>query len=169
MKCWVGCLNRFGEADRYYRWPVTKGYIKCPYPVWMQYKFLEPIWNGSEMHFRNWDMLKSLDQRRNTKFLWSNYLNWIHFLILEKMRSCLWKLRLGFWSHSLVCLLVPIAPNVVSRPQAPRSISFLRFHNFIGLISWFWRKWGPVCENWSYSSGLMAGYVFWAQVAQMWF
>ena len=33
---------------------------------------------------------------------------------------------------------------------------FLRFYNFIGFISWFLRKWGPVCENWSQGSGCMA-------------
>ena len=32
---------------------------------------------------------------------------------------------------------------------------FLRFYNFIGFISWFLRKWGPVCENWSQGSGLL--------------
>ena len=37
----------------------------------------------------------------------------------------------------------------VSRPQTPRLRNFVRFHGFVGFISWFWRKWGPVCENWS--------------------
>ena len=63
-------------------------------------------------------------------------------------------------SSSLNC------PNVVSKPQAPMSIGFWRLHNFIGLISWFWKKEGSICENWSYVSRLMAGYVFWAQVAK---
>ena len=58
-------------------------------------------------------------------------------------------------------------PNVVSRPQTPSSRNFLRFHNFIGFISWLLRKWGLVCENWNQGSGLMAEYVFMAQVAQM--
>ena len=33
----------------------------------------------------------------------------------------------------------------------------------------FLEKMSPVCENWSQDSGLVAGYVFWVQVAQMWF
>ena len=53
--------------------------------------------------------------------------------------------------------------------QVPRSRKFLRFYNFIGFSSWFLRKWGPVCENWGQGSALMAGYVFWAQVAQIYF
>ena len=62
-------------------------------------------------------------------------------------------------------------PNVLSRSQAPSSIIFLKFHNFIGFISSFLRKWGLVCENSSKDSGLMAGYFFWVQVAQInvWF
>ena len=61
-------------------------------------------------------------------------------------------------------LLGPSQPNEVPSPQAPRSINFLRFHIFTGFSSWFWRKWGLVCENWSQGSGLADGYVFWAQV-----
>ena len=28
-------------------------------------------------------------------------------------------------------------------------MEFFRFHNFIGFILWFWRKWSPVCEKWA--------------------
>ena len=86
-----------------------------------------------------------------------------------KMRSCLWILGLGFWTYGWICLLGPSGPNLVSRPQAPRSRHFLRFYNFIGFISSFLKKWGPICEYWSQGSGLMAEYVFWAQVAQIQF
>ena len=51
----------------------------------------------------------------------------------------------------------PSGPNVVLRsqtprwlnfpkPQTPKLWNFLRFHNFIEFVLWFWRKWGPVCE-----------------------
>ena len=145
-------------------------------------------------------------------------------MILEKMRSCLWILELWFWTYSWIHTLGPSGLNVVSRPQAPRSIifltfqslldssydswknevlfvnigarvlelwldtspgpkstklvprpqapksiNFLRFYNFNGFSSWFLRKWGLACENWSQGSGLAAGYVLWAQVAHMWF
>ena len=63
----------------------------------------------------------------------------------------------------------PSGPNVSSRPQTPRSRNFLRFCNFIGFISRFLGKWGPVCKNWSQGSGLIAGYVFLAQVTQIYF
>ena len=100
------------------------------------------------------------------KFFEISSLYWIHLMTLEKMRPCLWKLYLLFWTYGLIRLLGPSGPNVVSRLQTLRSRYFLRFHNFIGFISWFLRKWWPVCENCSYSSGRMASYVFWVQ-AQM--
>ena len=62
----------------------------------------------------------------------------------------------GFWTYDWICLLGQSGPNLVSRPQAPRSRHFLRFYDFIGFISSFLKKWGPVCEYWSEGSGLMA-------------
>ena len=81
------------------------------------------------------------------KFFEISWFYWIYLMILEKMMACLWKLQLRFWTYDLIRLLGPSGPNVVSRSQTPRSKIFLRFHNFIGFISWFLRKWGPVCEN----------------------
>ena len=86
---------------------------------------------------------------------------------LKKMRSCLWKLEPGFWTYGWIHLLGPSGPNVLSRSQAPSSRNFLKFHDFIGFISSFLRKWGLACENSSQGSGLMAGYFFWVQVAQI--
>ena len=83
------------------------------------------------------------------------------------MRPCFWKMELGFWTYGWIRFLDPRGSNVVSRLQTPRSRHFSQFYDFIGFIWWFLRKWGPVCENWNQGSGLMAGYVFWAQVAQM--
>ena len=82
---------------------------------------------------------------------------WIHLIILEKMRSCLWKFKQGFWTYGWILLLGPSGSNkcVVFRLQVLRSRQFLRFHDFIGFISSFMRKWGPVCENWSQGSRLM--------------
>ena len=74
---------------------------------------------------------------------------WIHLMILVNMRSCLRILELGFWTYGWICLLGPSGPNLVSRSHAPRSRHFLRFYDFIGFISWFLWKWGPVCEYWS--------------------
>ena len=48
-----------------------------------------------------------------------------------------------------ICLLGPSGANLVSRPQAPRSRHFLRFHDFIGLISKFLRKLSFACKNWN--------------------
>ena len=90
-------------------------------------------------------------------------------MIMEKMRAYLWKLQTVFWTYGLIRLLDPGGPNAVSGSQTPRSRNFLRFHDFIGFISWFLRKWWPVCENCSYGSGHMAWYVFWTQVAQIQF
>ena len=49
-------------------------------------------------------------------------------MILEKMRSYLWKLELGFWTYSLMCFLGPSGPNVVFWPQTPKSWNFLTYH-----------------------------------------
>ena len=81
-------------------------------------------------------------------------------MIFEKIRSCLWKLEGRFWTYGWIRLLGPSCLNVVSRRQVPRAKHVFKFHNFIGFISWFLRKWGPVCENWNQGFGLMAGYVF---------
>ena len=51
-------------------------------------------------------------------------------MILEKKRSCLYILEPGYWTYDWACFVGPIGPNAVSRPQAPRSRSFLRFHDF---------------------------------------
>ena len=64
-----------------------------------------------------------------------------------------------------IYLLGPSSPNVVSRPHIPKLWNFLRCHNLTELILWFWRKWDPVCENWSQGSWPMAWFVFWAQIA----
>ena len=87
---------------------------------------------------------------------------WIQLMIFVKM-------KLWFWTYGLIRLLGPSGPDVISGSQTPRSKFFLRFHELIGFISWFLSKWWPICENCSYGSGHMPWYVFWAQVAQMWF
>ena len=102
--------------------------------------------------------------------IFSNFMiYWIYLVILEKMRSCLWKLKPGLWTYDWICLLGPSGTKVVSRSQTPKSRYFLRFHYFIGFISWFLKKCGPACENWSQGSEPMAGYVLcqklWAQIA----
>ena len=48
------------------------------------------------------------------KFFEISWFYWIHLMILEKMRSCLWKLQLGFWTYGLICFLGPSGPNVFS-------------------------------------------------------
>ena len=44
---------------------------------------------------------------------------WIHPMILEKIRSCLAKLKLGLQTCALIRLLGPSGPNVISRPHTP--------------------------------------------------
>ena len=83
---------------------------------------------------------------------------WIYLMILEKMMACLWKLQLWFWTYDLIHLLGPGGPggpDVVSGYQSTSSKNFLRFHNFIGFISWFLRKLYLVCENCRQGSGHM--------------
>ena len=56
-------------------------------------------------------------------------------MILEKIRSCLGKLKLGLQTCGLIRLLGLSGPNLISRPQTAKSRHFLRFHNCIGFIS----------------------------------
>ena len=53
---------------------------------------------------------------------------WIFPMILEKMRSCLWKLESGFRTYGWIHLQGPSGPNLVSRPQAPRARHFWVFN-----------------------------------------
>ena len=48
------------------------------------------------------------------KFFKISWFYWIHLMISEKMMACLWKLQLRFWTYSLIHLLGPSGPNVVS-------------------------------------------------------
>ena len=52
-------------------------------------------------------------------------LHWIHHIILDKMRSCLWKTETEFWSYCLVNHLGPIGPKLVFRLQNSRSSYFI--------------------------------------------
>ena len=58
-----------------------------------------------------------------------------------------WSQGSWFMAGYVFYSLGPSAPNLVSSPQVPRSRHFLRFHDFIGLISLFLRKWGLACDN----------------------
>ena len=102
------------------------------------------------------------------KYFQISWFYWISLIILEKMRSWLWILEPGLWTYGWVHLVGSIIGlNVVSRTQDSCSTNFLWFHDLIGFVSYFSRKWGPTCEYWSQGSGLLAGYVLWAQLAQM--
>ena len=97
---------------------------------------------------------------------------WKNKILFIKNRAkvldfCLWEMELGFWSYVLICFVGSSSQNVASSPKIPKSWSFLRYNDFIGIFFWFWRKRSPVCEKWSYFSGIMAWHVFWVQVGQM--
>ena len=64
----------------------------------------------------------------------------------------------GLCIYGLTGLLDPSGPNAVSRPHILRSIDCLKFHHFIGYISYFWKKWVPISENWSLGFRLMVWY-----------
>ena len=49
-------------------------------------------------------------------------------MILDKRKSCLWKLKYLFCTYSLVNLLVPMGPNRISWAQSPKSMLF--FYKF---------------------------------------
>ena len=65
------------------------------------------------------------------------------------MRYFLWKSKPKFWIYIVLGLS---GQKLVFSLQTQRSRNFLRFHNFIGFILWFFKKWGPVCKKWSYGS-----------------
>ena len=59
------------------------------------------------------------------------------------------KLDHSYITQMWICLLGPSGSNVVSKPQTPRLRHFLRFHDLIKLISWFWKNLDHFFENWS--------------------
>ena len=69
-----------------------------------------------------------------TFFRW---FNWIQLMILDRMKSYLWKLELGFWPYSLTNALCPSGSYLVSKPKTPRPRYFLRFNHLIGFTLWF--------------------------------
>ena len=73
------------------------------------------------------------------KFFEISWFSWIHFMILEKMKSCLSKVQLEFWAYGLIRLLGPGGPNIVSGPQTPRSNFF--FWDFMISLDSFQDSW----------------------------
>ena len=61
-------------------------------------------------------------------------------MILEKMRSCLFKLGPGFWTYAWICLLGSGDPNVVSRPRPQGQQMFLVFMNLLDLSQRSWEN-----------------------------
>ena len=61
-------------------------------------------------------------------------------MILDKMRSCMLKLVVGFRSYGLIPPLGRGGPNVVSRPQTPELQNFGTFHDFIESNIGVWTK-----------------------------
>ena len=67
------------------------------------------------------------------KFFEISWFYWILLMILQKMRSCLWKFKLGFWTDCLICpftkTLDPNCPKLVFWSQTS-NVAFLGFKNF---------------------------------------
>ena len=57
-----------------------------------------------------------------------------HFMIVVKMKCCLWKLELEIWIDGLICFLGPSSPNWVFRPQTQKSWNFWVYYNFTGFM-----------------------------------
>ena len=74
-------------------------------------------------------------------------------MILEKVRSYLWKSELGFWTFRLICVLSSSNPKLAFNPETLTLKYFFRLDYFIGFNLWFWTKWDK-------SSGLMAWWFF---------
>ena len=65
------------------------------------------------------------------------WFDWIQLMILDRMKSYLWKLELGFWPYSLTNALCPSGSYLVFRPKTPRPMYFLRFNHLIEFTLWF--------------------------------
>ena len=84
-------------------------------------------------------------------------------IILDKMRACLWRLKLEFCTYGLISLLSSTGLNqfLGTKPQFQSN-----FKDLIILLDSPYdsvKKWGPVWKNWSYVSELKVWQVFWAQ------
>ena len=103
----------------------------------------------SQGHF--WDIITLLDSSHDS---WENE---VLFLKIGAMALDLW-LDMSSGPKCSKCGF--LGPD-------PKSRYFLRFHDFIGFIWWFLKKWGPLCKNWSQDPGLTAACIFWAHVTQI--
>ena len=61
-------------------------------------------------------------------------------MVLEKMRSCLWKLQLGFWTYGLIRFLGPSGPNVVLGPKPQDQELFWDFLILLSLSNDSWEN-----------------------------
>ena len=119
-------------------------YLKFGFPLKVinsiyDWCIIYPHFVNQKINYQNVTAIEmSTKQPKTTSYLWKcpvsrpqtpRLRNFVRFhgfvgfiMILEKMRSCLWKLELEFWALAwLICLLGPSGPNVVSGPQNPRS------------------------------------------------
>ena len=66
------------------------------------------------------------------KFFQISWFYWIYFIIHEKIKSCFWKLKLGFWIYGLISPLAkalgPNCPKLALRPQTT-SVTALESRN----------------------------------------
>ena len=69
---------------------------------------------------------------------------WLEYLFLSFLHGVF--IMLYIKPYSFISLLIPSSPNIVSRPQNPKSRNVSRYHDFIKTISWFERKWGPAVK-----------------------
>ena len=74
-------------------------------------------------------------------FFKTRWFYWIQLMIHEKMRSCLWKVKLGFLTYGLISVLGWRSPKLVFRLKTSRLKYFLKFDIF-GFNLQLWTKSG---------------------------
>ena len=82
----------------------------------------------------HWDIIILLDSSYDSKE---------NEVLFVKIGARVLELWLDMWFE-------PKWPRCSFEPQSPKSRTFLKYHNAIGFIFWFWRKWGPVWTQKTY-------------------
>ena len=81
---------------------------------------------------------------------------WLENFIFDILSTCPYPSVHYVFLVKVISLSSPSSQHLVSRLQTQRSRYFLRLDNFIVFSLWLWVKGGPVWENWSKGSGIIA-------------
>ena len=156
MKNGVRVLDLWLDTSSGPKWPKYKSYTPHPkvscfwdfiilldssYNSWENEVFFVKVeakvldfWLDMSSGINNWPKCTFyVPDLKVKKFFQISWFYWIYFIIHEKIKSCFWKLKLGFWIYGLISPLAkalgPNCPKLALRPQTT-SVTALESRNF---------------------------------------